>query len=103
MPPTPDDVLQRPASLSSGAERPAPGYVALLRGINVGGRNLIRMSDLAECFKAQGFADVATYIQSGNVLFRAGHEKREELVADIEQMLSSAFDYQACVALRVGG
>ena len=78
----------------------APSYVALLRGINVGGRNLIRMSDLAACFSAHGFEDVATYIQSGNVLFRADEQNRAELVARIEQMLSSAFDYRACVALR---
>lgn len=78
----------------------APSYVALLRGINVGGRNLIRMSDLAACFEGHGFADVTTYIQSGNVLFRADEENRAELVRRIEQMLSSAFDYRACVALR---
>ena len=58
------------------------------------------MSDLAACFEGHGFADVATYIQSGNVLFRADDDNRAELVARIEQMLSSAFDYQACVALR---
>ena len=44
-------------------------YVALLRGINVGGNNLIKMADLKACFEAQGFGNVATYIQSGNVLF----------------------------------
>ena len=44
-------------------------YVALLRGINVGGNNLIKMTELKICFEEQGFADVATYIQSGNVLF----------------------------------
>ena len=47
-------------------------YVALLRGINVGGSNLIRMVALKACFEAKGFRDVATYIQSGNVLFTAG-------------------------------
>ena len=46
-----------------------PGYVALLRGINVGGKNLIKMPALKACFEADGFEDVATYIQSGNVLF----------------------------------
>jgi uncharacterized protein (DUF1697 family) len=46
-------------------------YVALLHGINVGGKNLIRMTDLRACFERLGFADVATYIQSGNVVFGA--------------------------------
>ena len=47
-------------------------HVALLRGINVGGKNLIRMADLKACFEANGYVDVVTYIQSGNVLFTAG-------------------------------
>jgi uncharacterized protein (DUF1697 family) len=46
-----------------------PTYVALLRGINVGGKNLIRMPALKAAFEDQGFQDVATYIQSGNVVF----------------------------------
>ena len=46
-------------------------YLALLRGINVGGRNKVPMADLRETVEELGHADVATYIQSGNVLFRA--------------------------------
>jgi uncharacterized protein (DUF1697 family) len=75
-------------------------YVALLRGINVGGRNPIRMADLAACFKAGGFADVATYIQSGNVLFTAPASDRATLVHRVEAMLAAAFDYEASVVLR---
>lgn len=44
-------------------------FVALLRGINVGGNNIIKMADLKTCFEEMGFANVVTYIQSGNVLF----------------------------------
>ena len=47
-------------------------YVALLRGINVGGNNLIKMVALKACFEAQGFRDVVTYLQSGNVVFTGG-------------------------------
>ena len=54
-------------------------YVALLRGINVGGNNLIRMPALKACFEAQGFGEVATYIQSGNVLFTARRAGRRGL------------------------
>ena len=43
-------------------------YVALLRGINVGGKTLIKMADLAECVAALGYDDVSTFIASGNVL-----------------------------------
>lgn len=44
-------------------------YVALLRGVNVGGKNLIKMSALKTAFEESGFTDVRTYINSGNVVF----------------------------------
>ncbi|HEU5420497.1 MAG TPA: DUF1697 domain-containing protein, partial [Streptosporangiaceae bacterium] len=46
-----------------------PRYAALLRGINVGGRNKVAMADLREIVESLGHTDVATYIQSGNVVF----------------------------------
>ena len=75
-------------------------YVALLRGINVGGKNVIRMAALRSCFEAEGFRDVVTYIQSGNVVFRAPDSPPGDLTIRIEEMLASAFDYQARVVLR---
>jgi uncharacterized protein (DUF1697 family) len=72
-------------------------YLALLRGVNVGGKNLVKMADLRVACEEIGFAEVATYIQSGNVLFRARRQKREELAARIESELSRRFD----AALRV--
>lgn len=75
-------------------------YVALLRGINVGGKNLIKMPELKAAFEADGFEDVATYIQSGNVLF-ASPEKRSGALTDrIEAMLADAFDYVPTVVVR---
>lgn len=75
-------------------------YVALLRGINVGGKNLIRMPALKACFEAEGFADVVTYIQSGNVLFRSSGSG-SALARRIEAMLAETFrDYRANVVLR---
>lgn len=74
-------------------------YVALLRGINVGGRNLISMPALAAFFEAEGFGDVATYIQSGNVLFTS-RERGAALTRRIEAGLSKEFGYAACVVLR---
>ena len=73
----------------------APGgvqYLALIRGINVGGKNLIKMPDLRAAFEAIGFEDVATFIASGNVLFRAPRQSRDELAARIESHLTSRFD-----------
>lgn len=76
-------------------------YVTLLRGINVGGRNLIKMSALEACFEAGGFEDVATYIQSGNVLFRSlARSGTAALARRIEEMLTVTFGYQATVVLR---
>jgi uncharacterized protein (DUF1697 family) len=74
-------------------------YLALLRGVNVGGKNLVKMADLRAAFEEMGFADVATYIQSGNVLFRAPHQKRDELADRIEKELSRRFRSQLRVVL----
>ncbi len=75
-------------------------YLALLRGINVGGKNIIKMADLRECFEAEGFRDVVTYIQSGNVIFRAPYTGHRALTKRIEKMLAAAFDYDASVVMR---
>jgi uncharacterized protein (DUF1697 family) len=74
-------------------------YVALLRGINVGGKNLIKMPALKAAFEAEGFEDVATYIQSGNVLFTAP-ARTGALSGRIETMLAEAFDYVPTVVVR---
>ena len=75
-------------------------YVALLRGINVGGSNLIKMSDLKACLEAAGLRDVTTYIQSGNVLFSASGSSHLALVRQIENSLSAKFAYQSRVVVR---
>lgn len=76
-------------------------YVALLRGINVGGKNLIGMADLRACFSDHGFDDVSTYIQSGNVVFGARRASRAVITAEIEAMLRANFDhYDASVVVR---
>jgi uncharacterized protein (DUF1697 family) len=77
-----------------------PTYVALLRGINVGGKNLIKMPALKACFEANGFEDVATYIQSGNVLFTSPAIPSADLTRRIERMLAEAFDYVPTVVVR---
>ena len=50
-------------------------YIALLRGINVSGKNIIKMSDLREAFEHHGFQNVLTYINSGNILFDSGSDE----------------------------
>jgi uncharacterized protein (DUF1697 family) len=75
-------------------------YVALLRGINVGGKNLIKMTDLKACFEALGFEEVSTYIQSGNVLFIPDKTDQAKLTSQIEEALSAAFNYHSRVVVR---
>jgi uncharacterized protein (DUF1697 family) len=66
-------------------------YVALLRGINVGGKNLIKMVDLKVCFEKQGFREVVTFIQSGNVVFSAAKAGVAALTNQIEVALAATF------------
>jgi uncharacterized protein (DUF1697 family) len=74
-------------------------YLALLRGINVGGKNLVKMTDLRAAFEEMGFAEVATYIASGNVLFRAPRQRREKLANRIESELTRRFGVELKVVL----
>jgi len=77
-------------------------YVALLRGINVGGNNLIKMLDLRSSFANMGFTDVETYIQSGNVVFSSKQANKAKLTKMIEKALSDAFNYESRVVVVSG-
>ena len=74
-------------------------YVALLRGINVGGNNIIKMADLKLAFEKMGFKDVRTYIQSGNVIFSTSSKDVRTVEKKIEQGLSKTFGYSATVVV----
>lgn len=75
-------------------------HLALLRGINVGGKNVIAMPALRACFEGLGLGEVRTWIASGNVLFTTGAKDRARLSAKIERALTSAFGYESTVVLR---
>ncbi len=75
-------------------------FVALLRGINVGGNNVIRMIDLKACFEAMGLEEVRTYIQSGNVVFSSPESDRARLTRRIERALSRTFDTSSRAVVR---
>jgi uncharacterized protein (DUF1697 family) len=70
-------------------------YLALLRGINVGGNNIIKMVDLKACFESMGLSDVLTYIQSGNVVFKSAEKDKAKLTTKIEAGLTERFNYGA--------
>ena len=74
-------------------------YLALLRGINVGGKNIIRMSDLKDCFENIECADVQTYIQSGNVIFKTNEKNKTKLTNQIENALAVRFKYDSKIIL----
>ncbi len=74
-------------------------HVALLCGINVGGKNKVSMVDLRDAFEEHGFSSVSTYIQSGNVLF-ATDEPKVSLEDDIEAMLERRFGFPLMVVVR---
>lgn len=76
-------------------------YLALLRGINVGGRNKLAMADLRASFEAEGHADVVTYIQSGNVVFTTDADSPPAgLEADIETMVAGLLGQRVPVVVR---
>ena len=74
-----------------------PTHVALLRGINVGGRGRVAMADLRELVASLGYEDVATYVQSGNVVFTGESVDAAALEAAIEKGLGVS---SAVVMLR---
>lgn len=77
-----------------------PSYVALLRGINVGGKNRLPMPELAAAFRDAGHEDVRTYLQSGNVLFNADRTPGAELEDAVERMLQGRFGLPILVVIR---
>jgi uncharacterized protein (DUF1697 family) len=74
-------------------------HVALLRGINVGGRNKVPMAELREVVASLGHAGVSTYIQSGNVLFSTGETDTGQLAAALEAAISERFGLRASVVV----
>jgi uncharacterized protein (DUF1697 family) len=77
-----------------------PIYISMLRGINVGGHKQIKMDRLRESFEALGFAQVKTYIQSGNVVFKAGKVSATTLSKKIEERILGDFGFSVSVISR---
>jgi uncharacterized protein (DUF1697 family) len=75
-------------------------YVALLRGVNVGGKNKLPMVHLCEMFSAAGCSSVKSYIQSGNVVFRAAPGAAGKIATLIAEQIVKAYGYRTPVVLR---
>jgi uncharacterized protein (DUF1697 family) len=77
-------------------------YIAFLRGINLGKRN-VKSDELRSIFSGMGFGNVRTYIASGNVLFDTKEKDAEKLTKKIEKGLQDALGYKVIVFLRSHG
>ena len=75
-------------------------FIALLRGINVGGKTMIKMPELKSLLAEMGFEDVSTYIQSGNVVFKSSTGDARKLAAAIEQRIAETFGLDITVLIR---
>ncbi len=74
-------------------------YIALLRGINVGGKNKISMPELKELFEQRGFLEVSTYINSGNIIFSSEGKDELRLKEDCETMIIERFQLNISVGV----
>lgn len=74
-------------------------YIALLRGINVGGKNMVSMSELKVCFENAGFLNVVTYINSGNVIFDSEESDTVRLIKKCEDIIETKFGFPISVAI----
>ena len=75
-------------------------HLALLRGINVGGKNKLPMTDLREMFVAVGCREVRTYIQSGNVIFQADADVLASLPSAVAALIAERTGYRVPVVIR---
>src|SRR3972149_2059182 len=77
-----------------------PKYVAFLRGINVGGRNIVKKEKLQEAFTSLGYQHVSVWKQSGNVIFETDKTDLEQIKTAIQKKLQSLLGSNIGVLLR---
>lgn len=75
-------------------------FISMLRGVNVGGHNMIKMDELRGVYESVGLQQPQTYVQSGNVVFRAKDQKLSQLGNRIEDAIESKFGFRPAVILR---
>ncbi len=77
-------------------------FIALLRGINVGGNNKVSMADLKLCFEKLGFENVQTYINSGNVIFDSEIADKIKLIKMCEESIERIFGFHVICSIITG-
>lgn len=86
--------------MESNKIQPKTKYVALLRGINVGGKNKIKMETLREMCVSLGYENVKTYINSGNVIFETALFENSQLASRIEAAIEEEFGFKIRTIVR---
>ncbi|MGC2166259.1 MAG: DUF1697 domain-containing protein [Gallionella sp.] len=74
-------------------------YIALFRGINVGGKNILPMRELVSVLGGLGLKNIKTYIQSGNAIFRSSNSHAAELAAKISAAIKASHGFEPHVLL----
>lgn len=94
-----DDASAVAAGRGIRQNRSVPTHVALLRGINVGGRNRVAMAELRAVVTSLAHTDVATYIQSGNVVFTCPETDTTAIAAALERAIAESLDVRPTVVV----
>lgn len=84
----------------AASESSSSRIVALLRGVNVGGRNKVPMAELRQLVGELGYGAVATHLQSGNVIFSAGNATPAQAATQIEEAIERRFGLRIAVVTR---
>jgi len=74
-------------------------YISILRGINVSGKNIVKMADLKQLYQTLGFLDVITYIQSGNVVFKTKEQNINIMKKNINNIITTQYGYNIPVLI----
>lgn len=77
-----------------------PTYITILRGINVSGHNIIPMKELKALMERLGFENIATYIQSGNIVFNSPEKNEDKLITKIHNAIKTKFGFDVPVIAR---
>src|SRR6266478_5656193 len=77
-----------------------PAIISMLRGVNVGGHNMIKMESLRALYESLGFLDVQTYVQSGNVVFRSRSRDLALVTSRIEKGIERTVGFRPSVVVR---
>lgn len=75
-------------------------YISILRGINVSGQKIIKMTELKSLYILLGFRNIVTYIQSGNVIFETSHQNEADIKYKIEEAIEQKFNFKVPVLIR---